>query len=192
MASISQMTDKEQLHWAAQALLAEHERCSKIAPSNREPLEAWVAHLGRKRLRQIAALTAPTGGPQMSEAPKKFMEWQAMVARITALEAELYLMKTAGIIEVAVRNPSVSEYMAHWEGRAEKAEAENAALEAKLAKAVEGLVDAGSSLVSAISLLEAGREAVLSDKTSLQRLEAYNASVAVARAALAQITGDDE
>lgn len=28
-----------------------------------------------------------------------------------------------GIIEVAIRNPSVADYMAHWEARAEKAEA---------------------------------------------------------------------
>jgi hypothetical protein len=52
-------------------------------------------------------------------------------ARIDRLEAELHTMKTSGVIEVAVRNPSVSEYMAHWEGRAEKAEARVAALEAK-------------------------------------------------------------
>jgi len=49
-------------------------------------------------------------------------------ARIEALEAELHLMKTSGVAEVAVRNPSVMEYMKHWEGRAEAAEA-------KLAKA---------------------------------------------------------
>ena len=30
--------------------------------------------------------------------------------------------KTWGIVEIAVRNPSVSEYMSHWEGRATKAE----------------------------------------------------------------------
>ena len=53
-------------------------------------------------------------------------------ARIAALEAELHLMKTSGVAEVAVRNPSVMEYMKHWEGRAEAAEA-------KLAKAVEAL-----------------------------------------------------
>jgi hypothetical protein len=41
---------------------------------------------------------------------------------------ELHLMKTAGIIEVAVRNPNVMEYMRHWEDRAEKAEAEVIAL----------------------------------------------------------------
>lgn len=50
--------------------------------------------------------------------------------RIEELEAELRTMKTSGIAEVAVRNPSVMEYMQHWEGRAEAAES-------KLAKAVE-------------------------------------------------------
>jgi hypothetical protein len=52
--------------------------------------------------------------------------------KIKELEAELNLMKTSGIAEVAVKNPSVMEYMKHWEGRAETAEA-------KLAKAVEAL-----------------------------------------------------
>ena len=45
--------------------------------------------------------------------------------RIKALEAELHIMQTASIAEVAARNISVAEYMAHWEVRAEKAEAEN-------------------------------------------------------------------
>ena len=49
-------------------------------------------------------------------------------ARIEELEAENNLLKTSGIIEVAVRNPRVMEYIQHWEGRAEAAEA-------KLAKA---------------------------------------------------------
>jgi hypothetical protein len=53
--------------------------------------------------------------------------------RIDELEAENHLLKTSSIIEVAVRNPSVMEYMQHWEGRAEAAEA-------KLAKAVKALV----------------------------------------------------
>jgi len=57
---------------------------------------------------------------------------EALADRIEELEAELHLMKTSGTIEVAVRNPSVMEYMKHWEGRAEAAEA-------KLAKAVEAL-----------------------------------------------------
>lgn len=49
------------------------------------------------------------------------LPWQEQEA--AELRAELHLMKTAGIIEVAVRNPSVAEYMAHWEARAEAAEA---------------------------------------------------------------------
>ena len=49
---------------------------------------------------------------------------------IEALSAELHLMKTAGVIEVAVRNPSVMEYVKHWEDRATKADAQLAASEA--------------------------------------------------------------
>ena len=51
--------------------------------------------------------------PEISDLQKKLAE----------VEAELDLMKTAGIIELAIRNPSVSEYMHHWERRAEAAEA---------------------------------------------------------------------
>jgi hypothetical protein len=36
--------------------------------------------------------------------------------------------RTWGVIEIAVRNPNVSSYMEHWEGRALKAEAELARL----------------------------------------------------------------
>jgi len=35
---------------------------------------------------------------------------------------ELHLMKTGGVIEVAIRNQAVSEYIQHWEQRVEKAE----------------------------------------------------------------------
>jgi hypothetical protein len=58
-----------------------------------------------------------------------------LIGRIEELEDELHTMKTAGIIEVAIRNPDVSEYMAHWERRAEGAEA-------KLAKAAAELEEA--------------------------------------------------
>jgi hypothetical protein len=37
--------------------------------------------------------------------------------------------KTWGIIEIAVRNSNVMEYMKHWEGRALRAEAKNSYLE---------------------------------------------------------------
>lgn len=42
--------------------------------------------------------------------------------RIQQLEQELEQWKNWGIIEIAVRNPDVLEYMEHWEGRAIKAE----------------------------------------------------------------------
>lgn len=64
---------------------------------------------------------------------------QIMADRIEALAAELDLMKTAGVIEIASRNNRVTEYMFHWEGRALDAEAKLAECEARLSKAVEAL-----------------------------------------------------
>ena len=63
--------------------------------------------------------------------------------RIEELEAELHLMKTAGIVEVAIRNHNVSEYMAHWERRAEGAEA-------KLTKALAELERLGFDFQSIV------------------------------------------
>ena len=51
---------------------------------------------------------------------------------ITALRAENERLKTSGIAEVAAHNPSVMDYMRHWEGRTQKAEAENERLMAAL------------------------------------------------------------
>jgi hypothetical protein len=65
----------------------------------------------------------------------------AAQARIAELETELHTLTTAGIIEVAVRSPSVMEYMRHWEARAEQAEAEVARLRGAVDAAVNiGLV----------------------------------------------------
>jgi hypothetical protein len=53
------------------------------------------------------------------------------------------LLTMAGIIEIAVRNPNVKDYMDHWEGRAATAETRCAALEADLAahkSALRGLI----------------------------------------------------
>jgi hypothetical protein len=47
------------------------------------------------------------------------------------LRSENDMLTKAGIIEVAVRNPSVSEYMEHWEARALKAEDRAAGLESR-------------------------------------------------------------
>lgn len=59
--------------------------------------------------------------------------WNTRADLLTASEAELHTLKTAGICEVAARNPSVMEYMRHWEARAEAAEAERDRLAEKLA-----------------------------------------------------------
>lgn len=62
--------------------------------------------------------------------------------RITTLTASLAqmtwdrdMLANGGVIEVAIRNPSVSDYMKHWEGRAEAAEADNAKLREEIAAA---------------------------------------------------------
>jgi hypothetical protein len=61
---------------------------------------------------------------------------------IEKLEAENRLLKTTGIVEVAVRNPSVAEYMRHWEGRAEhemtKIDTSTEAVEALLKDVTQG------------------------------------------------------
>lgn len=58
---------------------------------------------------------------------------------IHRLKAELNMLWHAGIIEVAVRNRSVADYMEHWEGRALKAEATITALEAENKRLREAL-----------------------------------------------------
>jgi chromosome segregation ATPase len=64
------------------------------------------------------------------------------------LEAVRDTLTSAGIVEIAARNPSVMEYMRHWEARAEKAEAELEAARAerekmhRRAQEAEGRADA--------------------------------------------------
>lgn len=47
---------------------------------------------------------------------------------LSRLRHENSMLTSGGIIEVAIRNPNVAEYMRHWEGRAERAERALAAL----------------------------------------------------------------
>ena len=61
---------------------------------------------------------------------------------IDRLRSELDHFTKFGIIEVAVRNPSVSEYMEHWEGRALKAEAEIARRALPQSQDIRALVEA--------------------------------------------------
>ncbi len=70
--------------------------------------------------------------------------------KLVELEGELELMKTAGIIEVAVRNPSVKDYMEHWEERAEKAEAEVERLKDELKKGARILATIVTALQDAV------------------------------------------
>ncbi len=79
-----------------------------------------VAYKGRPNARLIAAV-------------------KPIAQAALAAMAELGVMKTAGIVEVAARNPSVLEYMEHWEGRATKAEAERDALQARVKALESGL-----------------------------------------------------
>lgn len=70
---------------------------------------------------------------------KLVTDWEEAATALTALQAENTLLKTAGVIEVAVRNPNVSEYIEHWEGRVERAEGER---DAAVARA-DALVESG-------------------------------------------------
>ena len=112
--------------------------------------------------------------------------------KIEELEAELNLMKTSGIAEVAVRNPSVMEYMKHWEGRAEAAEAKLA----KAVEALEGCMIGGNHLVTWLP-----ENHLPADTDPLAALVRHGAgvshdiwccwrSIMQARAALAELKGD--
>ena len=65
---------------------------------------------------------------------------------IDALQADRETLYKSGICEIAARNPSVMEYMRHWEARTEAAEAEIARmrdkneLQRKIISAVAGAV----------------------------------------------------
>jgi hypothetical protein len=79
---------------------------------------------------------------------RKYREEAAL--EIVRLRAELEQWTTWGVIEVAMRNPSVSEYMRHWEGRATKAEAERDALQDRILAALDAISDgdeAGAHLI---------------------------------------------
>jgi hypothetical protein len=62
--------------------------------------------------------------------------------------------KTWGVVEIAVRNPSVSEYMNHWEGRATKAEAENEDLKG----IISGLQDVAAGRIKPLEEIEKDME----------------------------------
>ena len=54
-------------------------------------------------------------------------------AEIERLGRELEHFTKSGIVEVSIRNPSVADYMRHWEGRVETAESALTAAQARIA-----------------------------------------------------------
>jgi hypothetical protein len=68
------------------------------------------------------------------EASMRNTLWNRSAAEITRLTADVELLKTSGIAEVAAHNPSVMDWVKHWEARTLKAEAENKRLRAALEK----------------------------------------------------------
>lgn len=95
--------------------------------------------------------------------PPKSAEQQ----EVDRLRFEIDMLTRGGVIEVAVRNPSVAEYMEHWEGRAEKAES--------------GLTEAATriaSLTARVSELEQDRDS--HQRKAIRALEVaklYNGAV---------------
>lgn len=56
------------------------------------------------------------------------------INEVDRLRQEIADLISSGIVEIAARNPNVLEYMRHWEGRAEKAEAALAATDTRIAE----------------------------------------------------------
>ena len=118
-------------------------------PADAKPIDGWLIHksrrgwyrpnakgytthpaeAGRYSLAEAMTYAYPNGlcGPRDGLTIKHESEFppapaddkDATIARLTAENA---MLTTAGICEVAVRNPRVMEYMKHWETRAEQAE----------------------------------------------------------------------
>ncbi len=110
---------------------AEHERLSTKA-SHLEQNAACQAQEARTQRAIVLEILHDHGLP--------LRDWEArgavaglvadLRAKLSAAAGELDLLKTCGIIEVAVRNPNVASYTEHWEGRATKAEARITRVEA--------------------------------------------------------------
>jgi len=114
---------------------------------------------------------------------------QDEIARLTA---EVDRLTKGSICEVAATNPSIMEYMSHWEGRTEKAETERdtlvaAAYEAAASVQVEGMDYCSPSTKAAIrALTPADAKAELEKMLAEARLAGWRAG----REAAAEICDD--
>ena len=74
---------------------------------------------------------------QACEAPRDCKHGQLRrTCQLCELESEEHILRHGCVIEVAVRNRNVAEYMSHWEQRAEKAEKRVTELDALYAKEI--------------------------------------------------------
>lgn len=119
----------------------------------------WFDYLRRQReksieLQHLASLarTGPEGAAeakrrmgQIDKQPHVF-DGARLEPAVRALLDELEHFKSSGIVEIAVRNSRVAEYMSHWEGRATKAEAELAALRAERYSLLGKITDHNNAL----------------------------------------------
>lgn len=84
-------------------------------------------HKRREHKRRVLRLTEELDGYKASLALCESHTpdiWEGDGTCVICEAEELNTLRTAGIIEVAVRNPNVASYMDHWEKRALKAEGE--------------------------------------------------------------------
>jgi hypothetical protein len=126
-------------------------------------------------------VTTPTTYTDLCAQGEAAMEGTTEAKR-AKVEAELDLMKTAGIIEVAVRNPSVADYMQHWEARAEAAEATVATLTAQ--------VEAMRPLVAQLAAMPIGP--ATADDVPLYGLDCVYITHGHVRAARAALTTENQ
>ncbi len=100
----------------------------------------------------------PTMTPHKTGGYVRYSDYAALAAERDTLQTqleELHTMKTAGIIEVAVHNQRVSEYMKHWEARAEVAEQALATARADALRD-ERLLDINTTAMSEVKALADG------------------------------------
>lgn len=81
-------------------------------------------------------------------------DYEKLETELDAAKAELKQWAQWGIIEVAIRNPSVADYMKHWEGRAEKAELQRDTIKQAWIKECERSIAAEKSLAALQARIE--------------------------------------
>lgn len=90
--------------------------------------------------------------------PDFLSELDTARAEIGRLRHDNEMLTTGGIAEVAVRNPSVMDYMRHWEGRAETAESALTAAQARIAELEGALAKANRTATDRLYMMNAYRQ----------------------------------